>query len=299
MSSFFLFSIKISPYIQFSEINNYDPGVISGKKKKIGMLINFSNFYWILILLQETIYKNFKSIEFFPQHFTQYLLSSEVGFAKSEVMGCPTHHSKGFQRPIFVFTKSNLSPLYSQRSATSTPSYTLISGTIPNRVYTNLQSPAFTETSSSQAKKVEDVQTKTSNTSEQSKCEEASTKNLETKSESQSEKVQSENITNTEEVTTQVETKSDLNSQIHIENNPEIQTENTETKSNSSKMDVEELQPKKTTVDDRRSEKGESSTETVAQKYKSDENEACNLKIISSDICTNQSTDSKTVDEYT
>lgn len=61
-------------------------------------------------MFQETIYKNYNSIEFFPENFTQYLLSPDVGFAKSEIMGFSQHISKGFRRPIQVYTKSAVSP---------------------------------------------------------------------------------------------------------------------------------------------------------------------------------------------
>lgn len=54
--------------------------------------------------LTEAIWNNFKSIEFYPHKFTQYLLS-EVGFSKCEVIGAPFHQSRGFQRPIKLFTK--------------------------------------------------------------------------------------------------------------------------------------------------------------------------------------------------
>ncbi|KAK0077310.1 hypothetical protein PV325_004110 [Microctonus aethiopoides] len=60
--------------------------------------------------LTERIYRNYHSIEFFPQKFTQYLLSSEVGFTKCEVVSIPPHPSKGFQRPIQLFTKAGTSP---------------------------------------------------------------------------------------------------------------------------------------------------------------------------------------------
>lgn len=56
--------------------------------------------------LTERIYKNYNNIEFRPQKFTQYLLSSEVGFCKCEVISIPPHPSKGFQRPIHLFTKT-------------------------------------------------------------------------------------------------------------------------------------------------------------------------------------------------
>lgn len=61
-----------------------------------------------LFLLQETMYKNYNSIELFPDNFTQYLLSPEIGFAKSEILGFPQNLSKGFQRPIHVYTKSTI-----------------------------------------------------------------------------------------------------------------------------------------------------------------------------------------------
>ncbi|KAJ3643844.1 hypothetical protein Zmor_026530 [Zophobas morio] len=60
--------------------------------------------------LTETIFKNYSGIEFFPEKFTEYLLSSVVGFAKREILGYPNHHSKGFRRPIQVFTKSTMFP---------------------------------------------------------------------------------------------------------------------------------------------------------------------------------------------
>nr|XP_031849760.1 probable RNA methyltransferase bin3 [Nomia melanderi] len=55
--------------------------------------------------LTERIYKNYQNIEFQPHNFTQYLLSPEVGFSKCEVLSIPPHPSKGFQRPIHLFTK--------------------------------------------------------------------------------------------------------------------------------------------------------------------------------------------------
>ncbi|KAG5868913.1 hypothetical protein JTB14_023095 [Gonioctena quinquepunctata] len=60
--------------------------------------------------LTETIYKNYNCIEFFPDKFREYLLSPAVGFAKSEILGYPSHQSKGFRRPIQVFTKSTMFP---------------------------------------------------------------------------------------------------------------------------------------------------------------------------------------------
>lgn len=99
--------------------------------------------------LTETIYNNYNSIEFFPEKFTQYLLSSEVGFAKSEIMGHPNHPSKGFQRSIQIFTKSDLSPSQSQRSYTATPS-----SNQTKNIYTSLISPSPLEHSTATTKKV-------------------------------------------------------------------------------------------------------------------------------------------------
>lgn len=59
--------------------------------------------------LTERIYKNYQNIEFRPHSFTQYLLSSEVGFSKCEILSIPPHPSKGFQRPIHLFIKAGLS----------------------------------------------------------------------------------------------------------------------------------------------------------------------------------------------
>lgn len=62
------------------------------------------------------MYKNYQAIEFFPHKFTQYLLSAEVGFLKCEMISVPPHPSKGFQRPIYLYTKPN---------AATTPSATV------------------------------------------------------------------------------------------------------------------------------------------------------------------------------
>lgn len=45
-----------------------------------------------------------------PHKFTQYLLSSDVGFRKCEVLSIPSHPSRGFQRPIQLFTKAESVP---------------------------------------------------------------------------------------------------------------------------------------------------------------------------------------------
>ncbi|XP_050304543.1 7SK snRNA methylphosphate capping enzyme-like isoform X2 [Anthonomus grandis grandis] len=70
--------------------------------------------------LTETIYKNYNSIEFFPDKFRDFLLSPTVGFAKSEILGYPQHRNSGFRRPIQVFTKSTMFP--SERYEGATPS---------------------------------------------------------------------------------------------------------------------------------------------------------------------------------
>lgn len=84
--------------------------------------------------MQETIYRNYNNIEFFPDKFTQYLLSAEVGFAKSEILAFPQHYSKGFQRPIQMFTKSTMFP--SERSE-SAPS----AGDSLRKVYLGIRTP--------------------------------------------------------------------------------------------------------------------------------------------------------------
>lgn len=45
------------------------------------------NLNIIYISFQPTIYNNYKSIEFFPNNFHEYLLSPEVGFSHSYTLG--------------------------------------------------------------------------------------------------------------------------------------------------------------------------------------------------------------------
>ncbi|KAK7790249.1 hypothetical protein R5R35_001050 [Gryllus longicercus] len=87
--------------------------------------------------LTETIFKNYNSIEFLPDKFTQYLLSSEVGFSKCEVIGLPFHQSRGFQRPIQLFTKGE-SPSHSIMSTNNTPCYTSATNVTRVPVYTSV-----------------------------------------------------------------------------------------------------------------------------------------------------------------
>ncbi|KAI1731072.1 bicoid-interacting protein 3 (Bin3) domain-containing protein [Ditylenchus destructor] len=49
--------------------------------------------------------QNYRSIKFKPQDFSAFLLSSEVGFEKVEELGVPKAKSKGFERPLLVYTK--------------------------------------------------------------------------------------------------------------------------------------------------------------------------------------------------
>ena len=73
--------------------------------------------------LTETIFNNFKNIKLKPENFTDFLIHEvrdksmnnqrriihffffKVGFSRSEVVALPAHPSKGFQRPLQVFTK--------------------------------------------------------------------------------------------------------------------------------------------------------------------------------------------------
>ena len=71
-------------------------------------------------ILQERIYKNYHSIVLTPNKFTQYLLSPVIGFHKCEEVSVPAHPSKGFQRPIFLYTKAE-NP--SVRSSADTPRF--------------------------------------------------------------------------------------------------------------------------------------------------------------------------------
>jgi len=55
--------------------------------------------------LTETIWRNYQSIQLFPHHFDQYLLSSEVGFSRCQTLAVVNHQQKGFRRAIKVFKK--------------------------------------------------------------------------------------------------------------------------------------------------------------------------------------------------
>ncbi|XP_045161582.2 7SK snRNA methylphosphate capping enzyme-like [Mercenaria mercenaria] len=57
--------------------------------------------------LTEEIFQNFQNIHLRPDQFTDYLLSKEIGFSTCNTVDVPYNASKGFRRPIIVFTKSD------------------------------------------------------------------------------------------------------------------------------------------------------------------------------------------------
>ncbi|XP_064610400.1 7SK snRNA methylphosphate capping enzyme-like [Liolophura sinensis] len=59
--------------------------------------------------LTDEIFRNFQSIRFKPDQFTDYLLSREVGFSTCEALDVPYNKSAGFRRPIQLFTKPDTS----------------------------------------------------------------------------------------------------------------------------------------------------------------------------------------------
>lgn len=79
-------------------------------------------------MFQPEIWKNYHAIELFPHHFSQFLMS-EIGFSRTEVIGSPVHHARGFQRPIKLFIKEDPSfdtPIYSANTSvrdSATPRY--------------------------------------------------------------------------------------------------------------------------------------------------------------------------------
>ncbi|XP_055626635.1 7SK snRNA methylphosphate capping enzyme bin3 [Toxorhynchites rutilus septentrionalis] len=71
--------------------------------------------------LTDTIFENYKNIEFFPNRFHDFLLSPEVGFSHSYPLGIPRHLSKGFRRPIQLYVKGDFTPSQAQWSDTYHP----------------------------------------------------------------------------------------------------------------------------------------------------------------------------------
>lgn len=57
--------------------------------------------------MTEDVYRNYLAISLKPDKFTDYLLSREVGFSTCELLDRPFHRTKGFQRSIYMFTKSS------------------------------------------------------------------------------------------------------------------------------------------------------------------------------------------------
>jgi hypothetical protein len=49
--------------------------------------------------------ENYNKITFKPTEFKKYLLSKEVGFSTYKTIAMPDHKSKGFRRPMLLFTK--------------------------------------------------------------------------------------------------------------------------------------------------------------------------------------------------
>ncbi|XP_058460985.1 7SK snRNA methylphosphate capping enzyme bin3 [Malaya genurostris] len=71
--------------------------------------------------LTDTIFENYRNIEFFPNRFHDFLLSPEVGFSHSYPLGIPRHLSKGFRRPIQLYIKGDFTPSQAQWSDTYNP----------------------------------------------------------------------------------------------------------------------------------------------------------------------------------
>lgn len=69
--------------------------------------------------MTETSYKHYHNIRLRPEKFNEYLLSPEVGFSSYELIDTPSHASKGFQRPIYLFTKAGMEPESSTKAGCS------------------------------------------------------------------------------------------------------------------------------------------------------------------------------------
>ena len=62
-------------------------------------------FTMVLFLFQKNTWENYNKISFKPNDFTKFLLSKEIGFSTCKTVAMPNHKSKGFRRPILLFTK--------------------------------------------------------------------------------------------------------------------------------------------------------------------------------------------------
>lgn len=60
--------------------------------------------------LTEAIFETYQKLKLRPEKFTEYLLSKEVGFSTCAVIGTPFNLSKGFRRPMHLFTKGENTP---------------------------------------------------------------------------------------------------------------------------------------------------------------------------------------------
>lgn len=89
--------------------------------------------------LTDTVFDNYKNIEFFPNRFHDYLLSPEVGFSHSYPLGIPRHLSKGFRRPIQLYVKGDFTPSQAQWSDTYHPQTPYHNH---RNIYTDIANPA-------------------------------------------------------------------------------------------------------------------------------------------------------------
>ncbi|XP_055536706.1 7SK snRNA methylphosphate capping enzyme bin3 [Wyeomyia smithii] len=88
--------------------------------------------------LTDTIFENYKNIEFFPNRFHDFLLSPEVGFSHSYPLGIPRHLSKGFRRPIQLYVKGDFTPSQAQWSDTYHPQTPYVNN---HNIYSDIATP--------------------------------------------------------------------------------------------------------------------------------------------------------------
>lgn len=107
----FVLAMSITKWIH---LNNGDEG-IKRFFKKIYLNLNINGSlllepqswtsYKKKAKLNKNTWDNYNRITFKPNDFTKYLLSKEVGFSTCRTIAMPQNKSKGFRRPIFLFTK--------------------------------------------------------------------------------------------------------------------------------------------------------------------------------------------------